>query len=227
VASLGDTTWTTIERRAVTYVAVPIGSTEQHGPHLPVDTDTRIAVAIAESLAVHRPEVLVAPAIAISASGEHAGFAGTLSIGTAVLTQVLVEVARSADWARGVVFVNGHGGNVSALREAMTVLDHEQRRSLAWWPTPPNEPRADAHAGWLETSVMLHLAAHRVEIAKAEAGDTRSLPSIIEQLRVDGVRRLSPNGVLGDPTGATAEFGAQMMRSWQDDLLARFDNWVP
>ncbi len=76
-------------------LVVPVGSFEQHGPHLPLDTDTRIAVAIAEAVA-DLPYVVVAAPLAYGASGEHAGFAGTLSIGTEVLAEVLVELVRSA-----------------------------------------------------------------------------------------------------------------------------------
>ena len=65
-------------------LCVPVGSCEQHGPHLPLGTDTIIAVALADELAARRPDVLVAPALTMTASGEHAGFAGTLSIGTDV-----------------------------------------------------------------------------------------------------------------------------------------------
>ena len=101
-----------------------MGSTEQHGPHLPLDTDTRIATAVARA-AIERlcrpagdeDRYLLAPPIAYGASGEHEGFAGTVSIGTAVLTAVLVEYGRSAcSWAARLVFVNGHGGNVEAAR---------------------------------------------------------------------------------------------------------------
>src|SRR3954454_19076570 len=110
--SLGEATWNTV---ATPLLAVPVGSCEQHGPHLPLDTDTRIAVHLAEALGHGRPDVVVAPAGAVGASGEHAGFPGTLSIGTAALTTVLIELIRSADHFAGVVLVNGHGGNAEAV----------------------------------------------------------------------------------------------------------------
>ena len=80
---------------------VPLGSTEQHGPHLPLDTDTRIAVArcagrVGRRRCRPRLAVLVAPAVAYGASGEHEGFAGTLSIGQEALESVVVELGRSA-----------------------------------------------------------------------------------------------------------------------------------
>ena len=129
-------------------LAVPLGSLEQHGPHLPLDTDTRIAVALAEQLAARRDDVVIAPALPFGASGEHAGFPGTLSLGTAALTTALVELVRSADHFAGVVLVNGHGGNLDALRSATTTLTGEGRRVVAWAPRVPD---GDAHAGRTET----------------------------------------------------------------------------
>ena len=109
------------------FLIVPVGSTEQHGPHLPLDTDNRIAIAVAAAAAVELGEnFLVAPAICYGASGEHQGFDGTISIGTEVLNSVLIEYGRSAcDWARRLVFVNGHGGNLDALRSSVRLLRTE------------------------------------------------------------------------------------------------------
>ena len=74
---------------------LPLGSCEQHGPHLPLDTDTRIAVALAHGIAAARTDAVVAPAVAFGSSGEHEGFAGTLSVGTEALRLLLVELVRS------------------------------------------------------------------------------------------------------------------------------------
>ena len=115
-------------------LAVPVGSCEQHGPHLPLATDTIIAEALAGELARRRPDVVVGPTLTVTASGEHAGFAGTLSIGTAAMSQLVVELVRSADWAAGVVLVNGHGGNADAVDRAVATLAAEGRDVLSWWP---------------------------------------------------------------------------------------------
>lgn len=114
---------------------IPLGSTEQHGPHLPLDTDTRIATAVARRARARLGDGwLVAPAIAYGASGEHQSFAGTISLGTEALTLLLVEYGRSAGtWARRLVFVNGHGGNVAALGAAVARLRAEGR-DAGWCP---------------------------------------------------------------------------------------------
>ncbi len=92
---------------------VPLGATEQHGPHLTLDTDTVIAMAWADAAAARIP-ALVAPALPYGSSGEHQSFAGTLSIGAPVLELVLVELARSArDRFDRIVFVAGHAGNAN------------------------------------------------------------------------------------------------------------------
>lgn len=224
--ALGDATWTEIAERPHTYLALALGSLEQHGPHLPLDTDTVIAHALATSLAQQRPSVLVAPPVAIGASGEHAGFAGTLSVGNDVLQRIVIEVVRSADWADGVVLINGHGGNSEAMRAATTLLGAEGRRVLSWWPSFADDPRSDSHAGWLETSVMLHLAPHTVRTDLAVPGDQRPIHELLPVLREVGVVGVSPNGVLGDPTGATAEAGASIVEGWASDLVTRFDAWA-
>ncbi len=205
-------------------LVVPIGSCEQHGPHLPLDTDTRIACAVAAGLAAARPEVLITPAFGITASGEHQGFPGTLSIGVTVLELVLIELVRSADWSGGVVFVNGHGGNTTAVNAAVAVLRGEGRRVLAWWPRIYS---GDAHAGRTETSLMLAIAPETVRIDAASPGRTDPLTELLTELRSGGVATVSPNGVLGDPTGATADVGVELLGHLVSDLVRRFDAWAP
>src|ERR1700684_1130603 len=112
---LAQAHWPEVERGPRRLLVVPVGSLEQHGPHLPLDTDTRIAVAVAAGAATGREGVAGAPPVTVGSSGEHAGFPGTLSIGTSALTEVLVELGRDAarDW-EALLLVNGHGGNSDA-----------------------------------------------------------------------------------------------------------------
>jgi len=222
---LGELTWPELYyggRRPL--LAVPVGSCEQHGPHLPLDTDTRIATALAEALvqAFEPGDVVVAPAITVSASGEHAGFPGTLSLGNDVVERLIIELVRSADWSSGVVLVNGHGGNAEPVRRAVTVLTAEERRVLSWWPRVAG---GDAHAGHTETSLMLALAPDLVRRDQAEVGRTEPVSELMHDLRAGGVRAVSPNGVLGDPDGATATHGRSVLTRLTIDLVAAVDEW--
>ena len=196
--------WTELLDRPL--VLVPVGSTEQHGPHLPLATDTLIATSVASELA----QLLggyVAPAVSIGASGEHQGFPGVLSIGTLALQTLLVELVRSmAVWAGRVVLVNGHGGNLTAVTGAVGQLRSEGH-PISWVAC---SVEGDAHAGRAETSILLHLAPWLVRPDLAEPGNTRPLAELLPDLRAHGVRSVSPNGVLGDPTGASAAEGADL-----------------
>ncbi|MDQ1490454.1 MAG: mycofactocin precursor peptide peptidase [Actinomycetota bacterium] len=203
-------------------LAVPVGSTEQHGPHLPLGTDSEVALALTERLAAARPDVLVAPALPYGSAGEHAAFPGTLSIGAAALELLLVELVRSADAFAGVVLVSGHGGNAEPLSAAVATLRSEGRAVLGWTPRIPD---GDAHAGRTETSLLLALAPELVCLHAAEPGDVRPLAAVIGALRRDGVAAVSPNGVLGDPTGATAEEGERLLDALAADLIATVDAW--
>ena len=217
---VGDSTWVDLDGDAARLIlAVPLGSTEQHGPHLPLSTDTDIALAVCERLAAARPQVVLAPPIAYGSSGEHAGFTGTLSIGQAALELVLVELVRSADAFAGVVLVCAHGGNAEPVWRAVTTLQGEGRRVVAWLPRAYD----DAHAGRSETSIVLALDASRVRVEAAEPGATAPLPELMGALRTGGVRAVSPNGVLGDPTGASAQEGLALLDALVDDLVGCVD----
>ncbi|HEY0247944.1 MAG TPA: mycofactocin biosynthesis peptidyl-dipeptidase MftE [Gryllotalpicola sp.] len=211
-------------------VLVPLGSTEQHGPHLPFDTDAVIAAAVAQALAERLQQAsvtaIVAPALPYGASGEHQGFPGTSSIGEEALALVVVELARSLrNWAGRVVFVNGHGGNVRALTGAVGQL-LEEGHNVAWVPCGMpggmrGTPVGDAHAGRTETSLMLHLAPASVLAAVAAAGATEPIAELLPALRARGVRAVAPNGVLGDPAGASAAEGAAILEAMIENAWAR------
>ncbi|CAB5078623.1 unannotated protein [freshwater metagenome] len=216
---LGDLTWTDV-RDSSRIVLIPVGSLEQHGPHLPLDTDTRIATSIAEHVCELREDLVLGPALTVGASGEHAGFEGTLSIGTDALTTVLVELARSADAFRGVVFVNGHGGNRDALLAARAILHHEGRTVVAWSPSIPG---GDAHAGHTETSILLAIDPDCVRVDAIEVGATDPLSELLEDLQAGGVKSRSANGILGDPTKANSEHGNEIVITLVADLARTID----
>jgi mycofactocin system creatininase family protein len=223
-ALLAELSWPCVETRTGvgSFLAIPLGSTEQHGPHLPLSTDTDIAVALSCALAERRDDVLVAPAVPYGASGEHAGFAGTLSIGQAALEQLLVELVRSAtDTFAHVLIVSAHGGNGEPVTRAVATLSAEGRDVLLFQPGW----EGDAHAGRTETSLQLSLHPSLVARERAVPGNTRPLAELMPALRRDGVRAVSPNGVLGDPTGAAAAEGAEMFDHLLAELCLRVERW--
>ncbi|TCK20112.1 mycofactocin biosynthesis peptidyl-dipeptidase MftE [Pseudonocardia endophytica] len=226
---LGDLTWTDLDDRPRALV-VPVGSVEQHGPHLPMTTDVRVAEAVAAGLHDRDPDLVLAPALSYGAAGEHEGFPGTVSLGHEALYTVLVEYGRSAcRWAARLLFVNGHGGNVATLTDAVDRLRFEAR-DVAWLACVPARDAGvplDAHAGRVETSLMLALAPHLVRTDAAAAGATAPLRELIDDMRAGGVAAVSRNGVLGDPSGASAEEGRRLLDGMVAAAAASVARWEP
>jgi len=220
---LGIHLWTELDERHATLV-VPLGAIEQHGPHLPLDTDIRIATAVAEA-AAPRFGGLIAPGLSYGASGEHEGFPGTISLGHDALTVLLLEYGRSAcRWAHRLLFVNGHGGNVRTLRAAVAKL-RQEGRDVAWIACAATE--YDAHAGHAETSLLMHIAPLTVRTENLEPGNTTPVAQLMKSMVVGGVGAVSANGVLGDPMTASPAVGRQMFESLTDQVVAAVQNWQP
>ncbi len=188
---------------------IPLGSTEQHGPHLPLQTDTVIAEAWCERLAAGDSDVMIAPALPYGSAGEHQDFCGTLSIGQDALCHLLIELTRSAShhFAR-IVFVSGHAGNASPMAAAIKQLRGEGHDVAGLLPILVG---SDAHAGHSETSIMLALDRESVRIDLLEVGNTEPLDELLQRLRLDGLLAISANGVLGDPRAATAQEGQRLI----------------
>lgn len=215
---LADVSWPAV-RGAL--LVVPLGATEQHGPHLPLSTDTDVAAALAHRLAIARGDVAVAPALPYGASGEHAGFPGTLSLGQDALEHLLLELVRSATGTfPRVLLLSAHGGNHDPVRRAVATLRGEQREVRAWGP----RWGGDAHAGRTETSLMLALG--RPVGQERPIGATGQVTALMPALRVGGVRPVSANGVLGDARGASVEEGLSMLEAAADELLAFVAAWL-
>jgi creatinine amidohydrolase len=215
-----DTTLDAHDRGAAVAL-LPIGSFEQHGPYLPLTTDTLVASTIAAELAAVYP-VSRLPPITISCSHEHAAWAGTVSISAATLAAIVRDVAESVQRA-GVgtlVLVNGHGGNY-VLGNVVQEASLGPLR-MAVFPTEPDwdDARAEAglattglsdmHAGELETSILLHALPDLVrpgyERADHLADDRRYLLS-------RGMQAYTESGVVGRPSLASAEKGRAVLAS--------------
>lgn len=210
---------------------LPLGATEQHGPHLPVETDTLLATATARAVAAAGgpagDHATLLPALGFGASGGHQTFPGTVSMGTDALAGAVLELGRSVStWADRLLVVNGHGGNVDALRRAVSRLRYEGR-DAAWLPCRTSEDPTDTHAGHAETSLMLHLHPGLVRMDRAARGCTRPLGEILPALRAGGVAAVSASGVLGDPTTATEADGRRLWELLLADARGRVTRWQP
>ncbi|MFL0712105.1 MULTISPECIES: mycofactocin biosynthesis peptidyl-dipeptidase MftE [Microcella] len=213
---LDEAAWPSVPMEPL--LLVPLGSTEQHGPHLPFSVDTDIAAAVARE-AAERLGAVVAPALAYGSSGEHQGFAGTLSIGQDALRLLLVELVRSArTWAARVVLIAGHGGNAPVLWEVVPTLRAEGHE-VAWLGL--GAPNGDAHAGLTETSLMLHLDPARVGAFDNVVGATEPISDLLPHLREGRLREVTPNGVLGDPRAATAAEGETLLAQIVNEVVVR------
>ena len=204
---------------------VPLGSWEQHGPHLPLDTDTIIASTLcARALdEIDDRRVLMLASVNYSASDEHRGFAGTSSIGDETAERSFTLIARSLSentpHLRGVLFVNGHGGNVSSMNASSSALTHHVVPHVFWTPTFAND--GDLHAGHVETSVILAIDPTYVRDEHATTGAVGDARDIITQMRHHGVKAVSPSGVIGDATSANSAFGDEVLARWTADLVVQ------
>ncbi len=154
--------------------------------------------------------------MAYGASGEHADFPGTLLVGHDVLADLIVELVRSARQSfSGVVLISAHGGNADALTDVRRRSTEEGDAVVVWQAAPKD---GDAHAGRTETSLMLAIDPTAVLLERAEVGCTDPLSDLLPRLRRSGVRPVSSNGVLGDPTGANAGEGRAILASLVHDL---------
>ena len=225
VGQLDHLSTVNIERQQPTTLLVPLGATEQHGPHLPLGTDTFIAHRWATAVAGLLPEAVVAPPLPFGSSGEHQAFPGTLSIGHAALSLVLIELTRSAGhWADRVVFLSGHAGNLEPVRAAtdqLRIEGHDVYYFVPAWSVDLGFT-VDAHAGRTETSLMLHLEPDQVG-ADLVAGQTAPLSELLEEMKRAGVAAVSPSGVLGDPSAASSGEGLDLFQTLVASTVATIE----
>lgn len=243
---LAEMTWPEV-RQAVadgmTTLILPLGATEQHGPHLPLGTDTFRAEALAERLAAVVPDAVVAPALPIGCSDEHSGFAGLLSLDHATLAGVIFDCARRmAAWGvRRLVLLSTHGGNRQALELAAARLGAEPRglevRVLGCSTAIPgallilaeaegiSAEALGLHAGDAETSEMLCLRPDLVRMERIVPGYMGSMTEVMPRLLDAGLRSVTPSGVLGEASRAEGARGArylsEQIESYRQELTPR------
>ncbi len=217
---LADLAWPEVDDLEL---VVPLGALEQHGPHLPLGTDTAIATAFADALAASLEGLVVAPPLAYGASGEHQDFPGTLSMGTEATAHALTELLRSARHRfAGVVLLCAHGGNADALKQVAALASAEGDELLITWPKLSG---ADLHAGIAETSLMAHLHPEAVRWGEVAPGNSGSPEELREAMADGGVAAVSPSGVLGDPSEASAARGEALLAEGTAALVADVVQW--
>jgi creatinine amidohydrolase len=226
--NLSSEAWTDLEEVETNLALLPVGSTEQHGPHLPMGTDTIDAETVADRAAAEYPKpVVVAPAIPVAVAEEHRQFAGTLWVSEPTFRSYVRETVRSLashGWDR-VVLVNGHGGNTAALREvAGRIVRHDDAYTVPFtWFDEVGDYRSEmGHAGPLETSVLRCVEPEVVHDDRiGEAAEDGSERWGHWQGRVNlafDSEEFTDNGVVGDPREASAELGATLLESATDAL---------
>ena len=240
-ARLAELTWPEVAAAVAagaTTLILPLGATEQHGPHLPLGTDTLRAEELAARLAALLPGALVAPALPVGCSDEHAGFPGLLGLDAETLAAVICDVARrAAGWGvTRLVVLSAHGGNGAGPARAGERLRAELPGLAVWLPAdlaaPLAGPRAVAaadgvtpeahglHAGEGETSELLWLRPDLVRRELAAPGYAGDMAAIMPTLRAVGLRPVTPSGVLGDPLGADAARGERYLQAAAEGLAA-------
>ena len=212
----------------------PLGAIEQHGPHLPLSTDSVVADAVADAVVARcgdHLDVWLLPTLQYTKSNEHAWSPGTVWLSATTLLAVLDDIGRcvATTAARKLVFLNGHGGNSALVNVAnrelrlrhglQTFLAHPGVPVDQGGSAPAVELGMGVHGGLEETSLMLHLAPHLVDMTHA----ARRIPEALaanRHVRFGGrvsfgwlSNDFSDDGVIGDPTGATAARGAELFEA--------------
>ncbi len=242
-AELATLTWPELERGLAAgqrLAVLPLGATEQHGPHLPFATDSWIANALAERLCARLPGALRLPTLSLGASSEHLAFPGTLSLAEDTLAALLADLARSlARHGFDEIFCfSAHGGNLGVLRAREA--DLEQAAAPARWIGVNDHASLNArlralaaahgispeaaghHAGEIEASLIagLHPGALR---GAALAPGLLETPPDPQSIFYPDLRVHAPSGTVGDPRAASPDRAAPYLDAWVDELVAAYE----
>jgi creatinine amidohydrolase len=226
---LAEATWTEVEAADAGLALLPVGSTEQHGPHAALSTDAVTAETVASAAAAaHDREVVVAPTIPVGISAEHRHFAGTLWVSADTFRAYVRETVESllAQGVERVVLVNGHGGNTEALREvAATVSRETDGYAVAFtWFDAAGEM---GHAGPVETALLRHVRPDLVreeQVAEAAEDAAQRWGTWVAGTNLaHDVEEFAPNGVVGDPREGDAERGEDLLNAARAALCDLLD----
>lgn len=245
--NLADLTWPEVKKLKLAdkIVLFPLGSFEQHGPHLPLTTDTDIVTAVAKGLESKRPRnILCLPTLWPGHSTHHLYFPGTLSVSQMPYIELVVEMCRSIVnfGAKKVFLLNGHGGNDVPLRAALRELKTEFPKVrfvfASYWSlaaqsirqTRESAPGGLGHACEMETSIMLHLCPERVKMRLAKRdGPRHTDPYRKADMQygrpvyfVNEFHEVSKTGTIGQPELASAKKGKKFL----DGIVTEVDAFV-
>ncbi len=242
---LENLTWPEVKRlkAADKLILFPLGSFEQHGPHLPFTTDTDIVTAVARGIERKRPaKILCLPTLWPGHSTHHLFFPGTMSVSQMSYIQLLIELSRSVVnlGARKIFLLNGHGGNDVPIRAALRELKTECPKIrfvfASYWSLAGETIRKTRQSGFgglghaceMETSIMLHLCPERVKLKLAK----RDGPKHTDTYRksdlqygrpvyfVNEFQEVTKTGAIGHPDLASAEKGKRFLEGIVKDVLA-------
>jgi creatinine amidohydrolase/Fe(II)-dependent formamide hydrolase-like protein len=228
----GNLTWPEAEKylENVDVALLPVGSIEQHGPHLPLDTDSFDARYLAHQVAAacSEPRPLVLPLIPYGVSYHHDGFKGTISVNNDTLSKLVYEIGISLakNGIKKIVIINGHGGNGPSLNFAAQMINRDARIFVSVDSGETSdvdiykmvETPNDVHAGEFETSTSLAIRPDYVKQDMAEKSVPEFSSRYLNFTSKRGIswyaytKKLSNSGIMGDPTKASAEKGKKM---WQ------------
>lgn len=248
--------YATIGRRAEEKVVVlPLGAIEQHGPHLSVSTDTDIVTLVAMAAEEKMEDkIVLCPTLSFGSSHHHLSFGGTMSLSPGLYTQVIVDLVSSLlqNGFRRIVLLNGHGGNVTPVKQALALLGNSYDKTLqpnivlaTYWElagdvfagASPMESPALSHACEYETSLMLYLFPEKVHMenaVRAARPESNGYTGWEDDERYRGVTIfkqtafISGNGGSGQPQLATAEKGEHLYKHAVQslvDFLQSFSTW--
>ena len=230
---LADATWTDVDDCDTDLALLPVGSTEQHGPHAPLGTDTLTATAVADAAAeAYDDQVVVAPAVPVGVAEEHRQFTGTLWVSPDTFRDYVRETVQSLahHGFDRVVVVNGHGGNVDALREVTGIISrHDDAYAVAFtWFESVGEHSSDmGHGGPLETALLRHVApdlVHEDRIDEARDGAADGWGEWVSRVNLaHDSAEFSENGVVGDPADGDAERGEELLSLATASLVKLLD----
>ena len=236
----GELTWPDAQERfqQVDIALLPVGSIEQHGPHLPLDTDAfdanYLALRVADTCS--EPKPLVLPKISYGVSYHHDDFKGTISISNDTLAKLVhdIGISVSRNGIKKLVIINGHGGNSPALNHAAQMINRDAHIFVCVDTGETSdvdiyslvETPNDVHAGEIETSAALAVRPHLVKMDQARREVPKFSSRYLDFTSKRGVlwyaytRKISRSGVMGDPTKADAEKGRKIWEMMITHLVA-------